>query len=152
MIDLGDHVSVLEFCARTGGNMKWLLIKHSCGVDVISAAIDLSLGKIPDIRAKTPKNAYVVNDFIYCKNGVFDHLEGFSELVEEGIINEYYAIRPQGWTVQGITSSSDRIVGINLVGNNAEDISRKQNILNCRVKIIDKDGNDIMRHDLLPNL
>ena len=152
MIIYGDHISVLEFCARTGGNMKWLLIKHSCGVDVISAAIDLSLGKTPDIQIQTPKSAYVVNDFIYCKNGVYDHLEGFKELVEEGVINEYYAIRPQGWTVHGVTSSSDRIVGVNLLGNDAEDISRKQNILNRRVKIVDKGGNDIMRHDLLPNL
>ena len=48
----GDQISVLEFCARTGGNMKWLLIKYSCGVDVITATIDITLGKEPDLRIK----------------------------------------------------------------------------------------------------
>ena len=152
MINQGEHISVLEFCARTGGNMKWLLIKNSCGVDVISAAIDLSLGKSLDIKVEKRLNTYVVNDFIYCKNGVYDHLEGFDELINEGVINEYYAIRPQGWEVKGVTSSSDRIVGVNFVGDSAMDINRKQEIMNSRVKIIDINGNDIMRHDLLPNI
>ena len=28
LLNNGDDISVLEFCARTGGNMKWLLIKY----------------------------------------------------------------------------------------------------------------------------
>ena len=152
MIENGENVSVLEFCARTGGNMKWLLIKHSCGVDVISAAIDLSLGIVPELEVNRTGNALVVNDFIYCHKGIFDHLEGFDELVNEGVINDYYAIRPRGWQVQGVTSSSDRIVGVNIVAGSVMELNSKQEIINRRARIIDNNGFDIMRHDLIPNL
>ena len=95
-----ENISVLEFCARTGGNMKWLLIKNSCGVDVITATIDITLGLVPDITPKEVNNNVVVNDFIYCKPGVFDHFEGFDELVEKGIINEFHPVRTKGTEMQ----------------------------------------------------
>lgn len=149
MINDGNHVSVLEFCARTGGNMKYLLIKHSCGVDVISATIDITLGKLTNIEKKDTGNKYVVNDFLYCRPGIYDHLEGFNELVENKVINEYYAIRPVGTQVFGVRSSSDRLVGMNIVANSKEEYNTKLKTINEKVKIIDLEGNDIMRHDLL---
>lgn len=151
MINDGHHVSVLEFCARTGGNTKYLLIKYSCGVDVIRAAIDITLGKKPDITPKETGNEVVVNDFIYCKPGVFDHLEGFEELLNEGIINEYHAIRGKGFKAMGVRSSSDRVATVNVVAHSKEEFNRKLHRIIDEVRIMDPDGNDIMRHDLLPD-
>ena len=151
MINTGDHVSVLEFCARTGGNTKYLLIKYSCGVDVISCAIDITLGIKPDITVKDTGNNYVVNDFIYCKRGTLDHLEGFEELLHAGVINEYHAIRAKGFKAMGVRSSSDRIATVNIVAKTKEEFNQKLYRVINEVKIIDSEGNDIMRHDLLPN-
>ncbi len=150
LINDGEHISVLEFCARTGGNTKYLLIRNSCGVDVISAAIDLSLGVTPKIEPKMMDNPYVVNDFFYCKPGVFDHLEGFDEAVAQGIITEYHAIRPRGFVAMGVRSSSDRVATVNIVARTKEEYNEKLAAVNRSVKIIDETGSDIMRHDLLP--
>ena len=152
MIDRGDDVSVLEFCARTGGNMKWLLIKYSCGVDVISAAIDLSLGIKPRIEPGLPEHKIVVNDFIYCHPGVFNSLEGFAELKEQGLLTEYFALRPVGMKATGVRSSSDRIAGITVTADSLEEFNDKHRKIVDGVKILDPEGNDIMRHDLLPDL
>lgn len=152
MISDGEHVSVLEFCARTGGNTKYLLIRYSCGVDVIDAAIDITLGRTPDIEKKDTGNKYVVNDFLYCRPGVFDHLEGFDELVERGVINEYHAIRGKGFICMGIRSSSDRVATFNIVAKTKEEFNRKLQTAIDSVKIVDTEGSDIMRHDLLPYL
>ena len=152
MISDGNRVSVLEFCARTGGNMKYLLIRNACGFDVIKAVIDLTLGQKPHVELATPKNKYIVNDFIYCNPGVFDRLEGFDELVEQGILADYHAIRPRGMQVRGISSSSDRIAGITVMADTLEEFNRKHRIVVDTVKILDTDGNDMMRHDLLPDL
>ena len=152
MINNGQHVSVLEFCARTGGNMKYLLIKKSCGVDVIKGAIDLALGLEPDVTVEDTGNRYVVNDFIYGYPGVFDHLEGFEELQKEGVLEEYHALRPQGFEVRGVTSSSDRIAGVNICAGSLEEFNEKHRRFVEKARIIDKNGNDIMRHDLLPDL
>lgn len=152
MINNGKRVSVLEFCARTGGNMKYLLIKRSCGFDVVKAVIDLTVGEKPVVELKEPQNKYIVNDFIYCTPGTFDRLEGFDEMLKQGIITDYYALRPQGMNVRGVASSSDRIAGITVQADTLEEFNRKHRIAVESVKVLDTNGNDIMRHDLLPDL
>ena len=147
-----DDVSVLEFCARTGGNMKWLLIKYSCGVDVITATIDTTLGKEPDLEIKDTGHKIVVDDFIYCCPGVFDHFEGFDEMVEQGLINEFHPVRIKGTAMHGVMSSSDRIAGMNIVADSIEDFNKKEKIILENVKVIDINGKDLMRKDLIPLL
>ncbi len=153
MISDGENVSVLEFCARTGGAMKYLLIKHSCGFDVIKAVVDLTMGVKPDVIVREPENKYIVNDFIYCREGVFDHLEGFQELVDKGILKDYHALRPSGFVCSGqVNSSSDRVAGMTIQADTIEEFNRIHEYIVNNVKVIDKNGNDIMRHDLLPGL
>lgn len=152
ILNNGDDVSVLEFCARTGGNMKWLLIKYSSGVDVITATIDITLGLEPDLKLKDTGNKIVVNDFIYCYPGVFDHFEGFDAMVEQGIINEFHPVRIKGAEMRGVTSSSDRIAGMNIVADSIEDFNDKERTILKHVKVLDVNGRDIMRRDLLPEL
>lgn len=152
LLNNGDDVSVLEFCARTGGNMKWLLIKYSCGVDVIAATIDITIGEAPNLEMRDTGHKIVVDDFIYCYPGIFDHFEGFDEMVKRGLINEFHPVRIKGTEMHGVTSSSDRIAGMNIVADSIEDFNRKQKIILSSVKIVDTEGNDIMRRDLLPQL
>lgn len=148
----GDKVSVLEFCARTGGNMKYLLIKYASGVDVIGATLDITLGQKPDLSPKFKRHNIVVNDFVYCNPGVFDHFEGFEELEKNGIINEFHPVRLKGTQMRGVTSSSDRIAGMNIVADTIDDYNDKLRVINKTVRVIGTDGEDIMRHDLLPEL
>ena len=152
LLNNGDDVSVLEFCARTGGNMKWLLIKYSCGVDVITAAIDITLGQKPNLQLKDTGHKVVVNDFIYCHPGVFDHFEGFDEMVNQGYINEFHPVRTKGTEMRGVNSSSDRVAGMNIVASSIEEFNAKEKTILENVKVIDVNGRDIMRKDLLPEL
>ena len=152
LLDSGKDISVLEFCARTGGNMKYLLIKYASGVDVIGATIDITLGQEPDLSPKTKTHNIVVNDFVYCNPGTFDHFEGFEELEKTGVINEFHPVRLKGTQMRGVMSSSDRIAGMNIVADTIEEYNCKLDLINSSVKVIDNTGVDIMRHDLLPEL
>lgn len=147
-----DSISVLEFCARTGGNMKYLLIKYASGVDVIGATIDITLGLEPDLCPRYEKHNVVINDFVYCNPGVFDHFEGFEELAQVGVINEFHPVRSKGTRMYGVTSSSDRIAGMNIVADTLEEYNKKRERINASVKVVDTYGVDIMRHDLLPEV
>lgn len=153
MLTDGEKVTVLEFCARTGGAMKWLLVQHASGFDVIKGVIDLTMGIKPDVQVKEPETKYIVNDFIYCKTGTYDHLEGFDEQLQMGNITDYRMLRPKGWKFSGmITSSTDRLCGVTFQADTLEDFNRKHQEFVDSVKVVDIDGNDIMRHDLLPGL
>ena len=109
MIYDGKNAYVLEFSARTGGGVKYLLIKKVSGFDVISAVIDLTLGKLPSLIDTVPENKFITNEFIYCNPGVFDRLCGFEELKNEKIISDYYLFKWKGAELGTIQSSGDSL-------------------------------------------
>ena len=152
MISDGERVYVLEFSARTGGGVKYRLIKMVSGFDVISAVVDLTLGKVPHVEKKDPVAPFVSNVFIYCEPGVFEHLEGFEELKDRDIIEDYYLFKWKGAEVGNATNSGDRIAGFTIVGETLHELQEKYEIAVSTVKVIDVQGHDIMRHDLLTAL
>jgi hypothetical protein len=105
--------------------------------------IDLTVGEKPHVGVRGPEAKYIVNDFVYCKPGVFDRLEGFEELEQEGIITEYHAIRPRGMKISGVSSSSDRIAGFTVMADSLEEFNRKHRMIVEKCKVLDMDGNDM---------
>jgi biotin carboxylase len=152
MINTGNKVYVLEFSARTGGGVKYVMIKKASGFDVIKAVVDLTLGLKPHVGDLVEESKYLSNEFIYCSNGVFDHLEGFDELKAEGIITDYYLFKWKGAVMDGVANSGDRIAGFTIQADTKLEMNRKHNQVTNRIRIIDTNGNDIMRHDLLSEL
>lgn len=152
MISDGKRLSVLEFCARTGGCIKYRLIKKVSGFDVIKAVVDLTLGEKPHVDEFTAESKYVVNTFLYCKPGVFDHAEGFEELKKEGIVSEYYIFASEGTEYSTITCSGDRVGGFTVQADDLQELKEKHKTAISRVKAIGTDGCDLIRHDLVAEL
>lgn len=98
---------------------------------------------MPHVELHSPENRYIVNDFIYCQPGVFDHLEGFASLKETGVLSDYYQIRPKGMKMMGVCSSSDRVAGITVQADSLEEFNQKHRIVVKTVKVIDTEGKDI---------
>ena len=55
-------------------------------------------------------------------------------------------------SITGVNSSGDRIAAVTFVADSYEDYVIKHNAFIARAKVIDMQGNDMMRHDLLPSL
>lgn len=146
-----EKLNVVEFCARTGGGVKFRLIKKMADFDVVKAVVDLTMGKKPHVEKKA-SGKYILNEFLYCNPGVFDHLEGFDELVEEGIISEYYALKAPGTEFKEIQSSGDRVACFTVEESDVETLVKHHAEASRRVKAISTDGIDILRHDLCDNL
>ena len=144
--------SVLEFCARTGGGAKYLLIKAATGFDPIQAVTDLTLGKRVIVGEIKPVSKYITNEFLYAHPGIFDHLEGFDELKNDGTIAEYWQFKWSGAVVNNALTSSDRIASVTIYADTKEELVEKHNKMASTIKIVSIDGKDIMRHDLLTNI
>ena len=144
--------SILEFSARTGGGAKYLLIKMMTGFDPISAVIDLTLGYKPQITEIRGESKLLTNEFLYARPGVFDHLEGFAELKQEGTLAEYWQFKWKGAEILGANTSSDRVASITIQANTFEELVEKHNRAASQIKLIDVNGQDILRHDLLTEL
>ena len=145
----GKDLSVLEFSARTGGGVKYLHARRTSGFDVIKAVVDLTLGIKPHVETVSPENTYIVNEFIYCKPGVYDHLEGFDTLKEEGILSDYYLFKNKGARFDSVSNSGDRIAGFTIQADTLDELQRKHERAVADLRVVDEDGNDMMRHDLL---
>lgn len=152
MITDGQQAYVVEFSARTGGGVKYLLIKHVSGFDVVSAVIDLTMGVQPEAVPQSPKTKYLVNDFIYCTPGIYDHLEGFEELKAEGLLEDYYVFKWPGAAFDTVQNSGDRIAGYTVTADSPEALIDKHRRVRERIRVIGSLGQDMARHDLLTDL
>ena len=149
MITDGKRVYVLEFSARTGGGVKYLLIKRVSGFDVIKAVVDLTLGLKPHVEPGLPENRFIANEFIYCRPGVFRRLDGFEELKEQGVLSDYYLFKKTGARFDSVTNSGDRIAGFTIQADTLDDLQRKHKTAVEQLRVLDIHGEDMMRHDLL---
>lgn len=152
LITDGERIAVLEFSARTGGGVKYLLIKNSSQFDVIKAVVDLTLGEKPYYEKKEPIAKYFINEFMYCKPGAFERLEGFEELKKEGLMQDYYLFKWKGAMFDTIENSGDRIGGFSVCADTFAELSGKHNEIVKSIKVIGTNGEDILRHDLLTDL
>lgn len=152
MITDGKRAFVLEFSARTGGGVKFRLIKKASGFDVVSAVVDLTLGNKPHVEKVVPENRYIINEFIYCDKGIFDRLDGFEELVADGTISEYSLYKWQGAKFDTIENSGDRVAGFTIQADTMEEIRIKHKKAVENIRVLDVNGKDIMRKDLLTDL
>ena len=152
MITDTKKVFVLEFSARTGGGVKYSLIQKASGFDVINAVIDLTIGNNVHYEKSAPESKFLSNVFVYCKPGIFNRLEGFDELKQKNIISDYYLFKWKGAEFDSVSNSGDRVVGFTVQADTVEDIKEKYDYTLRKIKVLDINGNDMMRHDLLEEL
>ena len=148
----GSRIYVLEFSARTGGGVKYRMIQNVSGFDVIKAVVDLTLGEKPHVQTTEPRCKYLANEFIYCRDGIFDHLENFDRLQQEGVLSEYFLFKWKGAQFDGVENSGDRVGGFTVLDDTLEGIVEKHNTAVQELRVIDINGQDMMRHDLLAPL
>lgn len=149
LISDGEKINVVEFCARTGGGIKFLMIKKFSGFDVVKAVVDLTLGQKPHVGEIKKPEKITINEFVYCHPGVLDHLEGFEELLADGTICEYTAFKTAGAEFKAINGSGDRVAFFSVEADTEEELLRKHKRANETIRAIATDGSDLIRHDLI---
>ncbi len=145
----GENISIVEFCARTGGGVKYAMIKKVSGFDVVKAVIDLTLGLKPHVEQIAELKTYMLNEFVYCNEGTIEKVEGFQQLLEDGIITDYKQFKPAGMHFGKINGSGDRLAYFNIESESVEELAQKHAIANERIKAISTEGEDLIRHDLI---
>lgn len=148
MIVDGDEYNVLEFSARMGGGSKYHLIQVLSGVDIMKVYVEMVMGEMPHVEPKKQWNNAIMN-YVYCRPGEYVSLKGFEELKESGDIFSYYTYRVAPSLIKKSDTSSDRVAGFLIVGNSKDEVHRKLLFANEHLSVLDADGNDLMKHDLL---
>ena len=79
-------------------------------------------------------------------------MAGFDELMEQGIISDYNVFKWKGAEFDTIENSGDRIAGFTIQADSVDELQRNHQIAVDNMRVLDENGNDIMRHDLLPEI
>lgn len=145
----GKEAYVLEFCARTGGFIKYEIVKRMSGFDPIKAIVDLHEGKVPSVDNIKPEKNYLISCFLYCSEGTVDQYCGFQEMYDAGVIAPYWLVRDVGYTFEGIKSNGDRAACYLIQDDTYEGLMDKYQRAKESVKILDKNGRNLIRFDLM---
>ncbi len=148
MLYSNNSLYVIEFSARTGGGLKYRLIKQNSGIDIIDCTVNATLGEKNNI---TPKysNKYITNEFIYTAGGVYDRVSGFDELVNAGVLQSYFVFKTKGTEFSSeINSSGDRIAGFTIIADTYDEYLEKYGKTVKTIKVLNSEGADMMRHDI----
>ena len=108
----------------------------------------MTLGEKPHVELNR-LDAYIIDEFLYCNSGVFDHAEGFEELLKSGIIDHYEIYKPRGYSFGEVNSSGDRMGYFSVVADTEEELRRKHLLAGKAVKAIDVKGIDLIRHEII---
>jgi hypothetical protein len=71
------------------------------------------------------------------------------ELKQEGVITEYYQLKQKGHEFKTISASGDRAACFTVEAKTQEELFEKHKIAVSRVKIVDANGNDIKKEDIM---
>ena len=149
LITDGERISVVEFCARTGGGVKFMMVKKFSGFDVVRAVVDLTLGHKPHVEPFDKPRTYTVNEFVYCYPGTLERLEGFDELLAEGVIADYKQFKSADTVFGAINGSGDRVAYFSIEADSEEELHRRHAAANARIRAVSVQGEDLIRHDLI---
>lgn len=148
MIANETDFSIIEFSARMGGGSKYNLIHVLSGVNIMQKYVDLILGEKPTVAPYKQLN-YCKMVYLYCRPGIYDHIEGLEELKEQGIIDEFFVYKTQGMEIHRSETSSDRPAGYLISASTPELLHKKLECADSHIKVISTNGDDIMIHNLL---
>ena len=147
MIQKSESYNVLEFSARMGGGSKYRLIQVLSGVDIMKVYVEMVMGEKPHVEPQKQYNNAIMS-YIYCYPGIYESIEGLAELKKKNIIFDYFIYRSSGSVIEKSNTSSDRVAGFLVVGASQQEVEKKLVEANVTLRVLNDNGEDIMRHDL----
>lgn len=141
-----DDIYVIEFSARMGGGTKYKLIECISNINIMKVFVDRVLEK--NIGNLNPK--YNLNncelDYIYANNGKVTALKNFELLKKENIISDYYFYKSIGSVISNKKISSDRVAGILITSDNANNLLLKRKQAFNKIEILSENNNIIYNY------
>lgn len=146
----GCNVKVVEFSARLGGGAKYKTIQTVTGFNVLKANLESMIGEVPEVVTRD-RNLKFSRCHLYTSGGVLDKIDGLDSLLKSDVIEDYFINRKPGAKLESPKSSGDRVASILFSAPDFECLGAKISKAIHAVKVIDKNGKDILLRDMYAN-
>ncbi len=145
-----DGINVIEFGARFGGGESFRIIKLATGFDPTSAVIDSYMGNDFAVKHKIPE-FYYADNFIYAKQGIFNEILGFENLLDDNTIEYIDPYKTKGALIGDELSSNNRVGVFAVKAKDKTSLFAKINSVLSNIDIIDLNRRSIMNRDIYKN-
>lgn len=146
-INKEGELSMIEFGVRIGGGMSYQIIKSSTGFDIMEAALDCYEQKNATIAYHTPEHIYSTN-YIFTKPGTFSHIEGYDNLIQEGVIDKFVTLAAKGHNSDGVVTSRNKTGYFFIHADDIHSLFEKTRSIVAQLDVKDTSGNSMMNKDL----
>ncbi len=141
-----DDIYVLEFAPRIGGGLSNKMIEIHTGINIVHESVNSLLKSESSFEVMYPKTN-LMTYLIYAKPGVFSSIAGGDELIESGVIKDFYTYKTTGMSIGADLRSSDRVGAFIVVGENQKEMEEKVKIAKKTLEVLNSDGENIMYND-----
>ena len=145
-----EGISVLEFAPRIGGGLSYSILKDFGSYDAVEYAIDSYLGKELEAVPHIPNDKFLSSILVYVRRGVFDHLEGFENLISTGMIDRGFLMKTQGDFIDEDLRSSNRVAAFIVTEKDYHSLQSKARQAFSSIEAFDLDGKPMINRSIYP--
>ncbi|MBW2012033.1 MAG: phosphoribosylglycinamide synthetase, partial [Deltaproteobacteria bacterium] len=134
----GDGPKMIEMATRlSGGDFSESLIPLGCGVNIVEAAINIAIGRIPDLEKLQPKwNKGVVNRYFFPKPGRLVKIEGREAVRKFPWVKKLEFWYQPGEVVSLTKSHAERFGVFIVVGETREEVENRARLVYEKINIV----------------
>jgi len=145
---VNDHgVYVLEIAARVGGGLSFKTVNKNTGFDILDAAIDAYLCNNVIVEYHTPDKYYAAIN-MYALPCEFGSIVNHQELINNGIIQEFFYYMSRGMSIGKDMTSADRPGAFLVEAKTRNELLKKIFIAIDKLEIYDINNSPIMIKDI----
>lgn len=143
-------ISVLEFAPRIGGGLSYSILKDFGAYDAVEYAIDSYMGKELDAIPHIPNDKFLSSVLVYVHRGVFDHLDGFENLISTRVIDRGFLMKAQGDFIDEDLRSSNRVAAFIVTEKDYQSLQSKAKQAFSSIEAFDVEGKPMINRSIYP--
>lgn len=145
-----EGISVLEFAPRIGGGLSYSILKDFGAYDAVEYAIDSYMGKELDAIPHIPNDKFLSSVLVYVHRGVFDHLNGFENLISTGVIDRGFLMKAKGDFIDENLRSSNRVAAFIVTEKDYQSLQSKAKQAFSSIEAFDVEGKPMINRSIYP--
>lgn len=143
IVQKDSAISIIEFGCRIGGGFEAYLLPLTTGIDILDVYIDQLERKSISIN-RSNYYAFSSVDFIACKPAKISRIIIPTFLYKTNKLFHFFNLYNKGEIIGEFKNATSRAAAFTTASNNREEYKRNRKIIRESIKIIDKNGNNLI--------
>jgi len=129
---------IIEMAARlSGGDFSESLIPEGCGVNIVEAAINIAVGRKPDLNKLRPQfHRGVVNRYFFPRPGQLERIEGIETVLKKPWVKKLEFWYKPGDMIPPVKSHGDRVGVFITTGENRLEAEKRADWVYDTINIV----------------